>query len=141
MAASDKLILVDNDYTTLETVYQGESLDVNFDRSDLFGETIDPADWTDVIIRLYHKFSKVNVGYTDLVATWSKVAATVTFVTDVAKITMTDDRLEAGQTGIYQYLIEMVDDPIYRKVSGDCFNLNMQWMSDKESTFLRQLKL
>ena len=61
MAASDKLILVDNDYKTLETVYQGESLDVNFDLSDLFGETIDPTDWGEVKIYLYQKFSKVNV--------------------------------------------------------------------------------
>jgi len=123
MAASDKLILVDNDYATLEIVYRGESLDVNFDLSDLFGETIDPTDWTDVIIRLYQKFSKINVGYTNLVAEWSKIAATVTFTADVAKITMTDDRLEAGQLGIYQYLIELVDDPIYRKKAGDCFKL------------------
>ena len=123
MAASDKLIPVDNDYTTLETVYQGESLDVNFDLSDLFGETIDPADWDDVIIYLYQKFSKRNVGYSDAVGDWSKGAVTVTFTVDVAEITVSDLRLSDAPTGVYKFLIELDADPIHRKIDGDCFIL------------------
>ena len=123
MAASDKLITIDNDYLVLDEVYQGESLDLEFDLTDLFGETITPADWSDVLIYLYHKYSKENVGYDATDEAWTKVDATVTFTGDVAEITMTNDRLEDGRVGIYRYLIELSTDLINRKTAGDCFIL------------------
>lgn len=122
MAADNKQITIDSDYTITD-VLRGESLDIQFDLSDIFGVTINPADWTDVIIYLYHKYSKVNVGYSAAVDTWSKIAVTVSFAGDVAEITMTHDRLASGQVGLYKYSIELVAGIAHHKAKGDCFNL------------------
>ena len=136
MAAIDNIITIPTD--RLEEIYQGQSFIIKFDLSDIFGEIINPVDWEEIYIHLYHKYTKEIIYiYKDLGEEdkkWLKSDLTITFEGDLAIIrcpVSEESTINNSRTGIYRYSIELQDPgafvedeiAIFRKKTGDCFIL------------------
>ena len=92
------------------------------------GVVADTANFTTIAVKVFHKFSKVEIGsYTKAAGTVDTPAPTTDgIITFIISRSETDD----AQTGIYSYEVETTEvDADYeggfrtRKYIGDCFNL------------------